>query len=114
MKKCSESNLPDFCLNFEQLTVSGWDHSGTLVGLIELVSEFAKILSFGFRLLGNIFAGQVLLFVIGFLAPVALVAVYGLEFFVGAIQAMVFAMLTLTFMSGATVSHHHGDDDEHH
>ena len=84
----------------------------TLVGLIELVSEISKVLSFGFRLLGNIFAGQVLLFVIGFLAPVALVAVYGLEFFVGAIQAMVFAMLTLTFMSGATVSHHH--DEEHH
>ncbi|HSH01899.1 MAG TPA: F0F1 ATP synthase subunit A [Anaerolineae bacterium] len=85
----------------------------TLVGLIEFVSEIAKILSFAFRLFGNIFAGQVLLFVIGFLAPVALVAVYGLEFFVGAIQAMVFAMLSLTFMSGATVSHHH-DDDEHH
>jgi F-type H+-transporting ATPase subunit a len=81
-----------------------------VVGLIELVSEFAKILSFAFRLLGNIFAGQVLLFVIGFLAPVAVVAVYGLEFFVGAIQAVVFGMLTLTFMTQATESHH---GDEH-
>lgn len=82
----------------------------TLVGIIEFISEIAKILSFSFRLLGNIFAGQVLLFVIAFLAPVALVAVYGLEFFVGAIQAIVFGLLTLTFMSGATTSHH---DEEH-
>ena len=84
----------------------------TIVGLIEFISELARILSFAFRLFGNIFAGQVLLFVIGFLAPVALVAVYGLEFFVGAIQAMVFALLTLTFMAGSVVSHH--DEEEHH
>jgi F-type H+-transporting ATPase subunit a len=82
----------------------------TVVGIIELMSEIFKIISFSFRLLGNIFAGQILLFVIGFLAPVALVAVYGLEFFVGAIQAVVFGMLTLSFMSGATVSHDHGDE----
>jgi F-type H+-transporting ATPase subunit a len=82
----------------------------TVVGLIELMSEVFKIISFAFRLLGNIFAGQILLFVIGFLAPVALVAVYGLEFFVGAIQAIVFGMLTLSFMSGATVSHDHGEE----
>lgn len=82
----------------------------TAVGIIELMSEIFKIISFAFRLLGNIFAGQVLLFVIGFLAPVALIAVYGLEFFVGAIQAVVFGMLTLSFMSSATVSHDHGDE----
>ncbi len=81
-----------------------------IVGILELVAEFAKILSFSFRLLGNIFAGQVLLFVIGFLLPIANVAVYGLEAFVGLIQAAVFAMLTLTFMSQATISHAHGDD----
>jgi F-type H+-transporting ATPase subunit a len=83
-----------------------------VVGILELVSEIAKTLSFAFRLFGNIFAGQVLLFVIGFLFPVALFAIYGLEFFVGAIQALVFGLLTLTFMAGATVSHH--ADDEHH
>ena len=83
-----------------------------VVGILELVSEIAKTLSFAFRLFGNIFAGQVLLFVIGFLFPVALFAIYGLEFFVGAIQAVVFGLLTLTFMSGATVSHDH--DEEHH
>jgi F-type H+-transporting ATPase subunit a len=80
-----------------------------LVGILELISEFAKILSFSFRLFGNIFAGQVLLFVIAFLLPIAVTAVYGLEFFVGAIQAAVFGLLTLTFMTGATQSH----DDDH-
>lgn len=82
-----------------------------VVGILELVSEIAKILSFAFRLFGNIFAGQVLLFVIGFLLPVALWAIYGLEFFVGAIQAAVFGLLTLTFMAGATQEHH--GDEEH-
>jgi F-type H+-transporting ATPase subunit a len=83
-----------------------------VVGILELVSEIAKTLSFAFRLFGNIFAGQVLLFVIGFLFRVSLFAIYGLEFFVGDIQAVVFGLLTLTFMAGATVSHDH--DEEHH
>jgi len=77
-----------------------------LVGILEFISEISKILSFAFRLFGNVFAGQVLLFVIGVLLPVANMAVYGLEFFVGAIQAAVFAMLTLTFMSMAVQGHH--------
>ncbi len=81
------------------------------VGLLEFVSEVSKILSFSFRLLGNIFAGQVLLFVMGFLLPVANVAFFGLELFIGAIQAFVFAMLTLVFMAGATEQH---GADEHH
>ncbi len=81
-----------------------------IVGLLELISEFAKILSFAFRLFGNIFAGQVLLFVFALLLPLAVTAVYGLEFFVGAIQAAVFALLTLTFMANAVTEHH---DDEH-
>lgn len=80
------------------------------VGLLELISELSKILSFSFRLFGNIFAGQVLLFVIASLAPVANLGVYFLEFAVGAIQALVFGLLTLTFMTGATTAHH---GDEH-
>ncbi|MFZ0548734.1 MAG: F0F1 ATP synthase subunit A [Candidatus Promineifilaceae bacterium] len=75
------------------------------VGLLELISELGKILSFGFRLFGNIFAGQVLLFIIGFLLPFAHLAVTGFEFLIGLIQALIFAVLTLTFMAGATVSH---------
>jgi F-type H+-transporting ATPase subunit a len=78
------------------------------VGLLELVSEFSKILSFAFRLFGNIFAGSVLLFVMGFLlGKFTLVPTifYMLEFFVGAIQAVVFGMLTMTFMAQATQGH---------
>jgi F-type H+-transporting ATPase subunit a len=81
------------------------------VGLLELVSEFSKILSFAFRLFGNIFAGSVLLFVIGSLVPVfAQTGFLMLEFFVGMIQAIVFGMLTMTFMAQATQGH----GDEHH
>jgi F-type H+-transporting ATPase subunit a len=76
------------------------------VGLLELVSEISKILSFAFRLFGNVFAGAVLLFVIGTLVPVfAQTGFLMLEFFVGMIQAIVFGMLTMTFMAQATQGH---------
>ncbi|HSO27862.1 MAG TPA: F0F1 ATP synthase subunit A, partial [Anaerolineales bacterium] len=66
------------------------------VGILELVSEVSKILSFSFRLFGNIFAGTVLLFVIGTLVPVFAQSIFlMLEFFVGLIQAVVFGMLTM-------------------
>lgn len=82
------------------------------VGILELVSEFSKILSFAFRLFGNIFAGSVLLFVIGTLVPVfAQSGVLMLEFFVGAIQALVFGLLTMTFMAQATQGH--GQEEAH-
>ena len=81
------------------------------VGLLELISEFSKILSCAFRLFGNMFAGAVLLFVIGSLVPVFAQALfYLLEFFVGLIQAIVFGMLTMVFMSQATQGH--GDHHE--
>jgi len=76
------------------------------VGLLEIVSEISKILSFSFRLFGNIFAGTVLLFVIGTLVPVfAPTIFYLLEVFVGLIQAFVFGMLTMVFMSQAMSGH---------
>ena len=66
------------------------------VGILELISEFARIISFGFRLFGNIFAGEIVLatmaFLIAFLIPVPF---YMLEVFVGFVQALVFMMLTL-------------------
>ncbi len=85
------------------------------VGLLELIGDFAKVLSFSFRLLGNIFAGSILLFVMSFLVPILPWPFFILEFFVGIIQALVFALLTAIFMNLATVSHHHDDDhaDEH-
>jgi F-type H+-transporting ATPase subunit a len=81
-----------------------------LVGLLEIVSETAKLISFSFRLFGNIFAGEVLLVVVASLVPlVVVVPFYGLEVIVGFFQAFVFAALTLIFMSIATTSH-----DDHH
>jgi F-type H+-transporting ATPase subunit a len=83
------------------------------VGLLEIVSEISKILSFSFRLFGNIFAGMILVFVIGFIMPVLLpIVFYLLEIFVGLIQAFVFGMLTMVFMAQATVGH--GDHEEAH
>lgn len=76
------------------------------IGILEIIAEFAKILSFAFRLFGNIFAGEVLLTVIAFLVPViAPLPFLGLEIFVGLVQALVFSMLTLVFMQIATISH---------
>ena len=76
------------------------------VGILELVSEFAKIISFSFRLFGNIFAGEVLLIITGFLAPFgAPIPFLMLEIFVGFVQALVFAMLTTVFLSIAVADH---------
>jgi F-type H+-transporting ATPase subunit a len=84
------------------------------VGILELISEFSKILSFAFRLFGNMFAGAVLLFVIGSLVPVFAQAMfYLLEFFVGLIQAIVFGMLTMVFMSQATQGHGEHHEEAH-
>lgn len=88
---------------------------GVFVGILELVSEFARIISFTFRLFGNIFAGEVLLFMMAFLVPFLLVNVFfALEIFVGLIQGFVFAMLTLVFGVMAVTSHHPDHEDQHH
>ena len=82
------------------------------VGLLELISEFAKIISLSFRLFGNLFAGAVLLFVMPFLVAFLLpLPFYALEVFVGFMQAFVFAILTVIFFEQATHSH---AGDEHH
>jgi F-type H+-transporting ATPase subunit a len=76
------------------------------VGILELISEIAKIISFSFRLFGNIFAGEVILIVIPSLVSLFLVLLFfGLEIFVGLIQAFVFFILSLVFYAIAT-SHH--------
>ncbi|MBO9369579.1 MAG: F0F1 ATP synthase subunit A [Chloroflexi bacterium] len=98
-------------INIKALTSGGlMGVMNFLVGLLETLSEFTKIISFGFRLFGNIFAGMVLLVVIPSLVPfVAPVAFYILELFVGAVQALVFMMLTAAFTAVATAGH-----GEHH
>lgn len=88
---------------------------GLFVGLLEAVLEVARIISFGFRLFGNLFAGDTLLLVISFLLPVVgPIPFYFLEIFVGFIQAFVFAMLTLIFLTLGTTSHGHADPEEEH
>ena len=78
------------------------------VGILELIGEFAKVLSFSFRLFGNIFAGEVLLIITMTLVPLlAPFPFLVLEFFVGFIQALVFAMLTLIFLKVATTQVEH-------
>ena len=94
-------------LNFKALvTVPVMGAMEFAVGILELISEFVKVISFTFRLFGNIFAGQLLLFILGtllsFILPTGL---YLFELFVGVIQAYVFYLLTLIFMSQATIVH---------
>ena len=85
---------------------------GFFVGILELISEFGRVISFTFRLFGNIFAGEVLLMAMAFLLPfIGILPFLGLELFVGLIQAFVFSMLTLVFAAMASVSH---DDGDHH
>jgi len=83
-----------------------------LVGILEAISEVSKIISLSFRLFGNIFAGEVLLLVMFILLPILPLPFYFLELMVGAIQAFVFAILTLVFMTQATTAPHGAE--EHH
>jgi F-type H+-transporting ATPase subunit a len=79
---------------------------GLFVGFLEFISEFVRVIAFTFRLFGNIFAGEVVLLVMAFLAPWLLpLPFYGFELFVAFIQAFIFAVLALAFMSLATESH---------
>ena len=81
------------------------------VGILELISELVRIVSFTFRLFGNMTAGEILVVMITFLVPfVANIFVFGLELLVGLIQAVIFAGLTLVFLSLAV---HHEGHEEH-
>jgi F-type H+-transporting ATPase subunit a len=80
-----------------------------VIGLIESISEIGKVVSFSFRLFGNIFAGEVLLGVMAFLIPYLIsLPFYGLEILVGVVQAMVFMMLSVAFFVVATAGHGEG------
>lgn len=77
------------------------------VGILELVSEVAKLISFSFRLFGNIFAGEVLLIVMYYLVPFFVPLPFlAMEIFVGLIQALVFSLLTVVFIKMAMVEAH--------
>ena len=81
------------------------------IGLVELLSMFIRIVSFTFRLFGNMTAGEILLLMAAFLIPfIFALPFYSLELLVGIIQALIFAGLTLVFMTLAVASH----GGEHH
>ncbi|MDP6666105.1 MAG: F0F1 ATP synthase subunit A [Dehalococcoidia bacterium] len=82
------------------------------VGVLEGFGELTRMVSFTFRLFGNMFAGEILLISMAFLLPlIGIIPFMGLELFVGIIQAFIFAMLTLVFGVMAVASH--GDHDSH-
>lgn len=84
------------------------------VGFMEFISEFVRIMAFALRLFGNMFAGKVIILVMTFLFPFLLpLPFYGLELFVAIIQAIIFAVLVLVFMSLATQAHGGHDDHGH-
>ncbi len=87
----------------------------TFVGLLEIIGECAKVLSLSLRLFGNIFAGEVLITVMlglaAFLVPIPFML---LELLVGAVQATVFAMLTLAYLTVATSQHEESGELEKH
>ncbi|MBI5470036.1 F0F1 ATP synthase subunit A [Candidatus Kaiserbacteria bacterium] len=78
-----------------------------VVGFIELISEISRLVSFSFRLFGNIFAGEILLAVATFFVPYILpVPLMGFEMFIGFVQAAVFSLLTLFFIKLAITDAH--------
>ena len=80
---------------------------GFAVGLIEIFSNLGRLVSFSFRLFGNIFAGEVMILVAGYFLPYLLpVPLIGFEMFIGAIQALVFAMLTMFFIKLSVTDPH--------
>lgn len=80
---------------------------GFFVGIIEIFSELARLVSFSFRLFGNIFAGEVMILVIQHFVPMVLpVPLMAFEVFVGFVQAAIFAILTLYFVKIAVVEAH--------
>lgn len=82
-----------------------------LVGIIEIVGEMAKVLSLSLRLFGNVFAGEVLISVIGALVSVLVPTPFMLlEILVGLIQAAVFTMLTLVYLTGMSEAPHASEE----
>lgn len=80
---------------------------GFAVGLIEIMSNLGRLISFSFRLFGNIFAGEVMILVAGYFLPYVLPApLMAFEMFIGLVQGLVFAMLTLFFIKLAIMDPH--------
>lgn len=93
------------------------DPFGSFEGILELVAEFSRLAGLSLRLFGNVFAGEVLLMMIAFMtvffAPLALPPFYIFEIFIGTIQAYIFFMLTVVFISIGLAPHGGHDHKEH-
>lgn len=85
----------------------------SFVGLLEIIAELSRLVALSLRLFGNVFAGEVLIIMIGFMtsyfASVAILPFMAFELFIGTIQAYVFFMLTTVFISLGM--ERHGDDE---
>jgi F-type H+-transporting ATPase subunit a len=77
------------------------------VGGLEFLSMLIRLISFTFRLFGNMTAGEILVVIGAFLIPLLGInfAIYGFELLVGLVQALVFSILTLVFATMAVTSH---------
>ena len=85
----------------------------TFIGLLELISHFIRVISFTFRLFGNMLAGEIVLFMMTFLTIfITPIIFYGLEILVGGVQALVFMGLTLVFAVMAVASHGGHDQEQ--
>ena len=81
------------------------------VGIVEIIGEFAKMASLSFRLFGNIFAGEVLMGAIALIfAYILPIPFMFLEILVGVIQALIFSILALVFMSIMSTDHEHAHE----
>ncbi len=96
------------------LGIGGWIKEFFIPNPLHLLSEISRPLSLSLRLFGNIFAGGALVHQILALAPYVTFVFLGLELFVGAVQALIFTMLTLVFLSIATTGHGHDEHAEAH
>lgn len=92
------------------------DPIGSFVGILEIIAELSRLVALSLRLFGNVFAGEVLIIMIGFMtsyvAGIALIPFMIFELFIGFIQSYVFFMLTTVFISLGLVSH--GDHENDH
>lgn len=91
------------------------DPVGAFEGILELIAEFSRLMGLSLRLFGNVFAGEILLMMIAFLAqyatPVALPPFLIFEIFIGGVQAYIFFMLTVVFISLGLTDHHDSHDE---
>ncbi len=82
-----------------------------LMGPIEVISNLSRIISLSMRLFGNVFAGEVLVLVLLVIGPMFVFVISGLELLFGAVQALVFALLSMTYVVLATIEH---EGEAHH